>query len=202
MLIDALHACDERWSIAVLETAVGRHGTMVLGVPIVGGDESLAMLIEAGATHFAVGVGTPTPGDNRPRRRIFEKVRSHGLTPLTIVHPRAIVSRWASIGEGAQILPGAIVNAGARIGANTIVNSGAIVEHDCIVGDHVHVASGACLAGSVTVEEGAFVGARAVVRQLVRVGAGAVVGMGAAVIRDVPAATLVVGVPASVLRRL
>jgi sugar O-acyltransferase (sialic acid O-acetyltransferase NeuD family) len=199
MLVDALHAIGEPWTITVLDADSSRHGTLVLDAPIVGGDDALSDLIEAGATHFAVGIGTPVSGDSRPRRRIFERVLASGLVALTIVHPRAIVSPWATIGPGAQILPGAIVNAGVRIGMNTIVNSGAIVEHDCIVGDHVHVASGACLASAVTVGDGAHIGAGAVVRQIVRIGASAVVGAGAAVVHDVAAATVVAGVPAKAL---
>jgi len=199
MLLDALSAAAESRPIAVLDADVSRHGTMLLRAPIIGGDDSLSALIDAGATHFAVGVGTSVSGDNGPRRSIFARLLASGLAPLTIVHPRAIVSSGATIGAGAQILPGAIVNTGARIGINAIVNSGAIIEHDCSVGDHAHVASGACIAGGVIVENNVHIGARAVVRQLLRIGDGAVIGIGAAVIRDVAPATVVAGVPAKPL---
>src|SRR5216684_3777860 len=123
-------------------------GTTFHTVPVLGGDDLLPSLRSRGITHFVVAVGGT--GDNRPRRALFDKAIAAGLVPLTVVHPRCIVSPSASVGPGCQLLPGAIVGAGARLGSNVIVNSGAIVEHDCDVGDHVHVATGAQLASTVT----------------------------------------------------
>ena len=54
----------------------------------------------------------------------------------------------------------------------------------------------------IVVEDGAWIGAGAILLDGVTVGKRAVVGAGAVVTRDVPARTLVVGVPARVVRRL
>jgi hypothetical protein len=65
-------------------------------------------------------------GDNRARARCFEIAGK--LLPLaTVVHPSAIVSPSARIGEGSVIMPRAVINAGAVIGRNCIVNTGAVV---------------------------------------------------------------------------
>lgn len=180
--------------VGLVDADPAMKGQSILGVPVLGGDEMLAELARSGVSHAFLGVGAV--GDNSRRRKVFEMARSLGFELLTVVHPTAIVSPSAEIGEGTCIFPGAIVGAGARLGRNVIVNSGAIVEHDCTLGDHVHIASGAVLAGGVTVEEGAHIGAGAAVKQGVRVGRDAVVGLGAAVIDDVPAGATVAGVPA------
>src|SRR6185312_14295503 len=130
---------------------------------VIGGDERLESAREDGYRAFAMGFGGV--GDNAPRARLFERARAAGLTALTLIHPSAIVSASARLGDGVQCLWGAIVAAGAVIGADVIVNSGAIVEHDCRIDDHVHVASGATLTGAVQVAAFAHIGAGAVVRQ-------------------------------------
>ncbi|GAC1304428.1 MAG: acetyltransferase [Vulcanimicrobiaceae bacterium] len=196
MLVDALQASGDRRTIGLIDASASLRGTTLFGVAIVGDDLDLAAFARSGSRYFAVGIGAPISGDNGPRRKLFERALSLGLEPLTIVHPSAVVSRWARVGPGAQILPLGIVNAGASIGRNTIVNSGAIVEHDCSVADHVHIATGARLASTVTVGDGAHVGAGATVRQLVTIGARAVVAAGAVVVADVAEATLVAGIPA------
>lgn len=194
MLIEGLKLGGAFKPCAVLDTDHRLWGGKVLGVPVLGGDDKLSGLRRRRITHFAVGVGGV--GDNRPRREIFAAACKLGLVPATVIHPSAICSLQAVIEAGAQLLPRCIVNGGARIGANAIINSGAIIEHDCVVGAHAHVATGAVLAGGVRVGPGAHIGAAAVVKQCVRIGAGAVVGAGSVVVKNVPAGSVVVGVPA------
>ncbi len=113
------------------------------------------------------------------------------------VHPSAIVSPSATIGEGTVIMPGAIVNADAVIGRHCIVNTGASVGHDCHLEDFCHVAPHATLCGTVHLGEGVLIGAGAVVIQNLSVGAWAVVGAGTVVIENVEGQEMVAGVPAT-----
>ena len=184
VLIDALQENRSPHGLAVVDRDAARWGTTLFDVPIVGGDECI------GAS-----------ADNGPRRRLFDAALAAGLVPLTIIHPRASVSRRAQIGRGSQLLAGAIVNAGAIVGEHVIVNSGAIVEHDCTVGDHAHIATGARLASGVRVGAGAHVGAGATVRQLIVIGEDAIVGAGAVVVKNVAPRQIVAGVPAAPLER-
>jgi UDP-perosamine 4-acetyltransferase len=199
VLIDALQENRSPHGLAVVDRDAARWGTTLFDVPIVGGDECIGRLVADGATHFIVGLGASA--DNGPRRRLFDAALAAGLVPLTIIHPRASVSRRAQIGRGSQLLAGAIVNAGAIVGEHVIVNSGAIVEHDCTVGDHAHIATGARLASGVRVGAGAHVGAGATVRQLIVIGEDAIVGAGAVVVKNVAPRQIVAGVPAAPLER-
>ena len=127
-------------------------------------------------------------------------IRRAGIRLATVIHPTAVVSRFATIGDGTALLANTTVNASANIGLGCIVNTGAVVEHDCRLADGVHVASGATLAGSVEVGERSWIGAGATVCEQISIGADVVVGAGAVVIRNVPDRATVVGVPARAIR--
>lgn len=198
VVIDVLRCAGGCEVVGLLDADRGLHGTEVVGVPVLGGDDLLPSLRAEGITHAFIGVGCS--GDARPRARLYIEAIAAGFEPLSAVHPRATVSAMARIGRGASIMPGAIVNAAAVVGENVIINSGAIVEHDCTVGSHAHVATGARLASTVAVGEGAHIGVGASVRQCIRIGPYAQVGAGAVVVRDVPPGVVVVGVPARVLK--
>jgi sugar O-acyltransferase (sialic acid O-acetyltransferase NeuD family) len=187
---------------AALEAGFEIHGVIdldyhgqsehILGCEILGGPELLDDATLPRAAVVAI-------GDNGLRRVWFERLQAGGWTLPRIVHPRALVSRFCEIGQGAFVNVGAMLNAGVTIGDDTIVNTGALVDHEAVVSAHSHIGPGARLAGRVTVGEQSFVGAGATVIQQVRVGDRAVIGAGAAIIRDVADGATVVGVPGRVL---
>jgi sugar O-acyltransferase (sialic acid O-acetyltransferase NeuD family) len=195
VVIEALEAAGGYEIVGLLDP--NRTGS-VLGIPVLGDDALLERQYHEGVTHAFIGLGGA--GDTAPHRRLYELAKSHGFEIVSVVHPSAVVSRSAQVGEGATVLAHAVVGAEARLGDDVIVNTGAIVEHDCRVGDHVHVASGAALASGVEIGEGAHIGIGASVRQGVRIGSRSLVGAGAAVVEDVEADVVVAGVPARVLR--
>jgi sugar O-acyltransferase (sialic acid O-acetyltransferase NeuD family) len=200
VVLEALAAMGGHGFVGLLDPRRELWGTRVGGVEVLGGDDLLGRQYDDGVRHAFIGVGGT--GDTRPRRRLYELVRAHGLEIVSAVHPTATVSPSARVGAGATILAASVVGAEATLGDDVIVNSGAIVEHDCRIGDHVHLATGALLASGVQVGDGAHVGAGATVIQGVTIGEGSLVGAGATVVRDVPAATVVVGVPARTLRKV
>lgn len=124
-------------------------------------------------------------GDNKIRKRIVELVV--GRTDFgTLVHPRAIISGRALIGNGTVIMEGGIVKVNSRIGNQVIVNTGTSVDHDCVIGDYAHLAPQVVLCGGVTIGEGAFVGANTVVVPGIHIGAWCTIAAGTVVAKDVP----------------
>jgi sugar O-acyltransferase (sialic acid O-acetyltransferase NeuD family) len=139
-------------------------------------------------------------GDNAVRARRFAEFAASGLAPVTVAHPSAVVGRDVAIGGGSFLAAGVIVNAGTRIGADTILNTACSVDHDCSIGEHSHVGPQVALCGAVNVGEGALLGVGSCASPGVSVGEWSIVGAGAAVVDDLPANTVCVGVPARPIR--
>lgn len=139
-------------------------------------------------------------GNNDVRLAKHRELASRGIRMVSIVHPAAVVSPRACVGEGSAVLAGGIINPFATTGVACIVNTGASVDHDCILADGVHVSPGARLGGTVRVGECSWVGIGAAVREGICIGARVKVGAGAAVVDDVADDATVVGVPARPLQ--
>lgn len=136
-------------------------------------------------------------GSNAMRRVVAGRT-THTFT--NAIHPSAIISKYATLGQGNMLLHRTIIQAQSRIGNHVIINTGAQVDHDCVIGDYVHLAPGVVICGTVTIGEGAFIGAGAIIIPGRKVGAWATVGAGSVVIRDIPNYAVAVGNPARVIR--
>jgi UDP-perosamine 4-acetyltransferase len=167
----------------------------VLGVPILGDDAALGTLRAQGVEFAFVALG-----DNRMRQKVGAQLRTLGFALPAAIHPSALISPSARIGEGVVVMASAAVGTETVIDELAILNTGAIIDHDNRLGAASHVAPGCALAGNVTVGERAFVGVGSSVRPGIRIGADAIVGAGSAVVSDVQASACVVGVPARPLR--
>ncbi len=99
-------------------------------------------------------------GDNALRKKVVEKTR-HRFS--NAIHPSAIISAHASIGEGNMILHGTIIQAQTRVGNHVIINTGTQVDHDSVIEDYVHLGPGVVLCGTVHIGTGSFIGAGSIV---------------------------------------
>ena len=130
--------------------------------------------------------------------RIREKIMNNlpNAKWYTAIHPSAIISPSAVIGEGTCVMPNAVVNNSVVIGRGAIVNTCASVDHDCVVGDFVHISCGTRLAGTVTVGKGTWVGIGSVISNNLSVCENLMIGAGAVVVKDITEEGTYVGVPA------
>ena len=140
-------------------------------------------------------------GVNRIRKMIVERLRANNsaIEFATAIHPSAVISPSAKIGEGTVVMAGAVINADAVIGNHCIVNTGATVDHDCVIGDYCHIAPGANVSGGTHIGEGTWIGVGACVIQCLNIGKWSFIGAGSVVVKDVSDGVVAYGNPCKVI---
>jgi carbonic anhydrase/acetyltransferase-like protein (isoleucine patch superfamily) len=120
----------------------------------------------------------------------------------------AVVMGRVSIASGVSIWYGAVVRGDVErieIGMGSNIQDGAIIHGDpgkpTILESYVTVGHRAVI-HSAYIETGCLIGIGAIVLDGVRVGTGSIIGAGCVVTKDVPAHSLMVGVPAKCLRQI
>lgn len=145
-------------------------------------------------------------GVNRIRKIIVEKLQAksfdngYNLEFATAIHPSAVVSPSAIIGEGTVVMAGAIINADAVIGKHCIINTGATVDHDCVIEDYCHIAPGVNISGATHIGECTWVGVGSSVIQCLQIGQNCMIGAGSVVVKNIPDNTVAYGNPCKVIR--
>lgn len=135
-------------------------------------------------------------GNCQIRRKIVNELKVK--TWEKAIHPSAVVSPRASLGEGTVVMAGALINSCAQVGRHCIINTGASVGHDVNLSDFVHVAPHATLAGGVSVGEGTWIGAGSVVKQGIKIGKDCMIGAGSVVVKHIPDGVTAYGNPCRV----
>jgi sugar O-acyltransferase (sialic acid O-acetyltransferase NeuD family) len=141
-------------------------------------------LPQLGATSLlALGAALPVIAVGEPARKQVLAERFAGRPFATLVHPTAVVSASARLGQGVVIAPHALVSANATLEDHVLVNAYASVGHDVRVGECATLSCHVDLTGGVSVGRESFFGSGARVIPNVRVGERCSIGAGAVVVR-------------------
>jgi len=198
VVIDTIKTAG-KFEIAGIIDLKGKIGSEILSYKVVGEDNDLEKYFKSGIRYCFISAGSA--GDPKLRTKLYAVAKKIGFTMPNIIHSSAVISPFASLGNGNYVAAGAIINAGSGVANNCIINTGAIVDHDCRIGEGVHIAPGAVLSGGVIIDDFSHIGNGSAIRQNVSIGKNTVIGTGSVVIDSITDNVVAYGNPCKEIRR-
>lgn len=113
----------------------------------------------------------------------------------TIIHPTAVVSKFAKLGFGVCIQPFVNVGPNVEIKNHVQVYAQSLVGHGAKLDNYSYVANNACIGADVHLKEGAYLGTNCSTLEFISIGKWSLVGIGSVVLKDVPDYVKVAGNP-------
>jgi sugar O-acyltransferase (sialic acid O-acetyltransferase NeuD family) len=177
----------------IVDKQFGLAGTLVNDKPILGDYTWLEK--HAGQILVTCAAGAP-----QLRYRLIKRAQKLGCEFFNLIHPSAILTRWITLGVGVVITAGCILTNQIQIGNHVILNLDCTIGHDVVIEDFVTLSPGVHISGKVKLSKGCYIGTGANVIEKIHIEEWSIVGAGSTIIRNVPANTIVVGVPGKVIK--
>jgi sugar O-acyltransferase (sialic acid O-acetyltransferase NeuD family) len=194
-LVRDINAVSPSWICEgfLVDSQYAASGGMVQGLPILG---DLTWLSQNPDVHVVIAVGAPAA-----KMQISSRIRmASGNSFAVLVHPRAWVGQYVTIGEGSIICAGALITTDIHIGRHVHVNIGATIGHDSVLEDYVTLNPDVNVSGNVQLKEGVEVGTNSVLIPGNAVGCWSIIGAGSVVTKSLPPNITAVGIPAKAIK--
>lgn len=134
-------------------------------------------------------------GDIDIKKGVVAKLKKKGAQFLNLIHPTAIVSKTAKMGQGVIICPFVIVSDHVILDDFVLMNIYSSCGHDAKVGKYCVLSPYATLNGFAVLEDEVFLGTHSTVTPKRKIGFRSKISANSVAMHDVPARSFVFGVP-------
>jgi sugar O-acyltransferase (sialic acid O-acetyltransferase NeuD family) len=165
-------------------------GTNLNGVEVLGKDE---LLEEYSRVSLVIAIANP-----HVRQSYFNRFKNDFDFPV-IVHPTAIISEFAKIGNGSIIQAFCIVAANSIVGNCVLINARSGVGHDASVGDFSSIQSFCDITGNSRIGNLCFLGTGVKIIPKLIIADECYICAGAVIFKDILTKSKVLGNPAKII---
>ena len=138
---------------------------------------------------------------NRLKEELKTRLEKYRPAYVSAIHPTAVISRTATVGQGTIINARAVIQPFVKVGNHAMIHAGVVIEHDCVVDDYANLAPNVTLAGWTRVGKGATLYTGAIAIPTINIGEYATIGAGGVVLQNIPDNATAVGIPARLLQK-
>lgn len=162
------------------------------GYPIIGNDADAPKLFDKFHTKPLI----LSPDLPATRKILADYYVGLGYSFVSVISPKAEISKSATIGKGVIIQTGVNVSSNVCLGNFVRLNTNANIMHESIIEDYTTIAPSAVVLGRVKIGKHCYVGANSTILPEINIGDGSIIGAGAVVVKDIENNKTVKGIPA------
>ena len=182
-VLDSLSRIEQQRATAIVDDNPDLSGKTLMGVPILGGQESIESLFKQNLFDAAVvSVSTSIAF----RHKMADRLTQLNIPMANIIDPSARVQRNAVLGVGNVVLAYCHVGACTSIGNGNFLSPYVDVEHHCVVGDFCTFGPGVMMSSLVRIGARVKFGTGIFIEPKLAIGSDSVIGSGAILTRDIP----------------
>ncbi|MEG0133455.1 MAG: acetyltransferase [Clostridium sp.] len=194
LIIQQINDFKPTWNvIGFLDDNPNNLGKVLNGYEVIGDVNSIKFIDEN--TYVIIAIS-----NYKVKKNIVSKLNGR-FRFATLIHPRVLIHDFMTVGYGTIIYEGAILTIDINIGEHVIISPKCGIGHDSIIRDYVSLLWNVNISGADIIEEGVLIGSGATVIQNLTVGRESIIGAGSVVVKNVPAYSTAVGIPAKIIRK-
>ena len=137
-----------------------------------------------------------SPSNFQKRQAIIESLNLDKTRLISLIHPTANISKYASIGLNCLIMANVVITHNAIIGDSVIILPNSVIHHDTKIGNATCIGSNVVVAGFTHIGESCYIGSGSNIINNIEIGGKTMIGMGSNVIKSIAENKKIVGNPA------
>lgn len=193
-LIEDINSEKKQWNLlGFIDDNKDLHGRSINGYEVLGGSEALNRLTEKICAVCTI--STPAI-----KLRVLNKLDKYKIEFVKLIHPTAVVSKHADIGEDIIIQAFCYISTNIVIGNHVQLNPQCGIGHDSVIGDYSSLYWSVSISGNVKIGKGCILATKSTVLPGISVDNWSIIGANATVIEDIPAHCTAVGTPAKPIK--